>query len=86
MQDRLSKYTDLNLKSLTLHKGFVEESNMTSMKYWRHERSISAVGETEVLIVDELTFEPRRFSNLSTFIIKKFFEHRHSNLRKIFKP
>ncbi|MES2801334.1 MAG: hypothetical protein V4654_02480 [Bdellovibrionota bacterium] len=35
-------HTDLQLKSLEPLKGFVEESNMASMKCWRHERKIAA--------------------------------------------
>ena len=76
--------TDLNLKSLILHNGFVEESNMASMKYWRHKRSLKGVSAYQVLIIDELTFEPCRFANISIFIIKKFFVHRHKKLKTIF--
>lgn len=77
-------YTNLQLKSLTPLKGFVEESNMASMQYWHHERKIVVVSETETSVIDELTFEPLRFKKLSGFIIKKFFEHRHSRLTEKF--
>lgn len=73
-------HTDLQLKSLTPLKGFVEESNMASMKYWRHERKIVALNENETSVIDELTFEPLRFKAISGFVIKKFFEHRHKKL------
>ncbi|AZZ36921.1 hypothetical protein CIK05_09000 [Bdellovibrio sp. qaytius] len=77
--------TDLHLKSLTVHKGFIEESNMASMNYWRHERKLTQLSASQVSIVDELTFEPRRFTKISVYIIKKFFEHRHKNLKKLFE-
>lgn len=73
-------HTDLQLTSLVPLKGFVEESNMASMKYWRHERKIVAVSSTETSVIDELIFEPRRFKKISGFIIQKFFEHRHAKL------
>ncbi len=73
-------HTDLQLTSLVPLKGFVEESNMASMKYWRHERKIVAVSSTETSVIDELTFEPRQFKNITRFVIQKFFEHRHAKL------
>jgi len=78
-------HTDLQLTSLTPLKGFVEESNMASMQYWRHERKLASISEVETALIDELTFEPRRFKKLSVFIIQKFFEHRHAKLKEQFK-
>lgn len=77
-------HTDLQLKSLEPLKGFVEESNMASMQYWRHERKIVVVSETETSVIDELSFEPRRFKKIIKFVIQKFFEHRHSKLTEYF--
>lgn len=77
-------YTDLQLKSLTTGKGFVEESNMGSMKSWRHERLIIHHENNEVSVVDELTFEPKRFKFMTKLITQKFFEHRHKQLRRKF--
>lgn len=75
-------FTDLRLKRLEPGKGFVEESNMGSMKYWRHERKIVPAEQGYSLLIDELTFEPRYFKSLSAGTIKFFFSHRHKNLRK----
>lgn len=77
-------HTDLQLKSLTPLKGFVEESNMASMKYWRHERKIAPVSEGVTSVIDELTFEPLRLKSLSALVIQKFFEHRHKKLKQKF--
>lgn len=77
-------HTDLQLKSLTPLKGFVEESNMASMKYWRHERKIVPVSEGVTSVIDELTFEPLRLKSLSVLVIRKFFEHRHKKLKQKF--
>lgn len=74
----------IRLKSLDRGKGFVEESNMGSMNYWRHERKIIPAEAGSVLVIDELTFEPKRLAKLTEKVIKLFFEHRHKNLRKRF--
>ena len=75
-------FTDLRLKSLDPGKGFVEESNMGSMKYWRHERKVVPAGQGYTFVIDELTFEPRYLKTVSAATIKFFFNHRHKNLRK----
>ena len=77
-------HTDLNLKSLTPLKGFVEESKMASMKYWRHERTLISVSPKQTRVIDELTFEPVRFAQLSAMTVKMFFQHRHKRLKKMF--
>lgn len=77
-------HTDLKLKSLTVGKGFVEESNMGSMKSWRHVRTLVPHGDREVSVIDELTFEPKRFKSITKLVIQKFFEHRHKQLRRKF--
>ena len=77
-------YTDLHLKSIESGRGFVEESNMGSMRYWRHERRIEAIGADQVKVIDELIFEPKFFASVSKALIKLFFTHRHNNLRKSF--
>lgn len=77
-------HTDLNLTSLTLGKGFVEESNMGSMKSWRHTRTLVPHSDNEVSVIDELTFEPKRFKSITKLVIQKFFEHRHKQLRRKF--
>lgn len=75
-------YTDLRLKSLDSGKGFVEESNMGSMKYWRHERKVVPLEQGYTVVIDELTFEPRYLKKLSQVVVRYFFNHRHKNLKK----
>ena len=74
-------FSDLTLLSLTPGVGFVEQSPMGSMRYWRHQRTICPV-EPGCRITDILTFEPRFGGSLAVFFVKKFFAHRHKMLRK----
>ena len=62
-------------------EGFLEQSPMTGMKQWRHERRIepSAGG---CVLTDRLTFEPRFGTPVVRWFIKKLFEHRHEVLRR----
>ncbi len=80
-------YSDLTLLELKANEGFVEQSPMASMRLWRHERWIRPApdGETNsVLLLDELTFEPRFAGAVSRFFVRKLFEHRHQILRRQF--
>lgn len=52
-----------------------------SMKFWRHERSISPMFNGTTL-TDKLTFEPRFARGATAWFIRKVFEHRHRVLRK----
>ena len=56
---------------------------MASMKLWRHERRIvpSPVDPTAVLLVDQLTFQPRKAKHLVGWFIRHFFGHRHDVLQ-----
>src|SRR5215211_513005 len=78
-------YSHLTLLELTPRDGFVEESPMTSMHLWRHERRIhdDSVGGT-VTVVDRLTFEPKHARRVIAWFIGKVFEHRHRVLRANF--
>ena len=73
--------SDLTLLSLDPGRGFVEESPMISMRYWRHERTVSPTSDGTVL-TDRLTFEPRFASSFVIWFITKLFEHRHGVLRR----
>ncbi len=76
-------YSDMTLVELTPGVGFVEQSPMGSMKLWRHERYIaSCTSEPEtVLLVDQLTFQPRMARGLVGWFIRRVFTHRHKVLR-----
>lgn len=79
-------YSDLTLLELRPGEGFLEESPMGSMKLWRHERRIIAnpADPAAVILVDRLTFEPRRAATLVGWFVKRVFEHRHAVLRAHF--
>ncbi len=76
-------YSDLTLIELQRGQGFVEQSHMGSMKLWRHERRIlSDPSEpSAVLLVDNLTFQPRLARGVVSWFIRRVFEHRHAILR-----
>jgi len=74
-------YSDLTLESLEEGVGFVEQSPMGSMRFWRHERKITPAAKGCIL-TDELTFEPRFASFVANKIINAFFRHRHRMLSR----
>ena len=74
--------SDLTLLSLDAGRGFVEESPMISMRYWRHERSVSATPGEGTVLTDRLTFEPRFLTRFTIWFVTKLFEHRHGVLRR----
>jgi len=74
--------SDLTLLSLDPGRGFVEESPMISMRYWRHERTVSHDPNSNgTVLTDRLTFEPRFLTGFTTWFVTKLFEHRHGVLR-----
>jgi hypothetical protein len=74
-------YSDLTLMSFEEGVGFVEQSEMGTMRHWRHKRLLTPVGGGCVL-TDELTFEPRIAGWLSFRIVRAFFTHRHRKLER----
>lgn len=74
-------YSCLTLVELRPGEGFVEQSPMGSMKTWRHERGITAVG-SGAQIRDRLTFEPRFASSLVRAVVKAFLRHRHAVIKQ----
>lgn len=62
---------------------FVEQSPLLSMKLWRHERTITPVGDG-ARITDQLEFAPRFGAPLVAWFIAKFFQHRHAVLLRQF--
>ncbi|MET1078903.1 MAG: hypothetical protein ABWY06_12890 [Pseudomonas sp.] len=74
----------LTLTRIDPGQGFVEQSPMTSMRFWRHERRIEneRSNPPQVLLVDELTVEPLLASWVTRTFLKVFFTHRHRVLRR----
>ncbi len=64
---------------------FVEQSPLSSMRLWRHTRTVSESG-TGSTIEDVLDFEPRGPvpQALSEWFVRRIFEHRHARLRETF--
>lgn len=73
--------SDLTLIEWNRGVGFVEQSPMTGMKLWRHERWIEPTPEGCAL-TDRLTFEPRFAGPIVSWFVRRLFSHRHAVLRK----
>ncbi|NVJ06845.1 hypothetical protein HUW63_16540 [Myxococcus sp. AM001] len=78
-------WSDLTLRELEPGRRFVEESPMSAMRQWRHERRI-VEAHAGVDIIDQLDFEPRFGGRLTEAFIRRLFEHRHSVLRRALTP
>ncbi|WAC24833.1 hypothetical protein [Blastomonas sp. SL216] len=63
--------------------GFVEQSPMTGMRRWQHERRIDEV-PGGCRVTDTLNFEPSLFPGLTARFVALFFHHRHRRLRRMF--
>lgn len=78
-------YSDLTLIALTPGRGFVEESPMGSMAYWRHERCIEDRSDAPgVILVDRLRFRPRVAAIPALPLVRTLFRHRHAVLVRAF--
>lgn len=74
-------YDDMTLIEYSEGKGFIEQSPMTSMDLWRHQRTIENV-EKGTMITDQLTFKPQHASKLIGKFLWMVFRHRHKVLKK----
>jgi ligand-binding SRPBCC domain-containing protein len=76
-------YSDMTLLELNIGQGFIEQSPMGSMKLWRHERQIAPCPSesSTVILIDQLTFQPRMAKRLVGWFIRRVFIHRHKILR-----
>jgi ligand-binding SRPBCC domain-containing protein len=74
-------HDDITLISLSEGQGFIEQSPMSFMKLWRHERYLSS-SENGTVITDQITFEPRHAMNLVARFMKQVFIHRHEVLKR----
>ncbi len=74
----------LTLTQITPGIGFIEESPMTAMRYWRHERRIEDDPEhpSQVRLIDELRVDPYFTPILLKLFLRLFFNNRHRVLRK----
>lgn len=63
--------------------GFIEESPITWMKRWRHERRLRPSPDG-VILTDELTLVPLFGAPLVRRFVEAFFAHRHRRLRRQF--
>lgn len=73
----------LTLTELEEGAGFIEQSPMSGMRLWRHERRISASG-SGCTVTDRLTFEPRWGRGIASWFVRILFDHRHNVLRRRF--
>jgi len=74
-------HSDLTFTEFKEGEGFVEQSPMGLMTFWRHERRILPTANGCV-IADNLTFQPRWASPIAAFFIRTLFRHRHKVLRR----
>ncbi|WP_241667489.1 hypothetical protein [Pseudomonas rhizoryzae] len=72
----------LTLSELVLHAGFIEESPMTGMRLWRHERRLEARDASGTWIIDRLTVEPLFGAPVVRLFLRLFFASRHRVLRR----
>ena len=71
---------ELTLASLAVGEGFVEQSSVSGLRSWRHERSIEPHPRGTSL-VDRLTVEPRIAPAVTCLLVDQLFRHRHRRLR-----
>ncbi len=71
----------LTLRELRSGEGFIEESPMTGMRLWRHERTLEPCAQG-TRVVDQLTVEPLFGAPLVKLFLRLFFAGRHRALRR----
>ena len=65
---------------------FVEQSQLLSMHFWRHERIITPGADGRgSRITDHLTFSPRFATPIVRLMVKQLFAHRHKMLARTLK-
>lgn len=63
---------------------YVEQSQLMSMKHWRHERIVEP-GCDGTRVVDKLEFTPRLPAVLAKWFISQVWKHRHAVLQRQFR-
>ncbi len=78
-------FDDIMLVELEPGRGFHEVSRTSSLRQWRHRRTVTPAGEGCV-VEDEITLVPRWRWNgwLLAWIYQRIFELRHRSLRRLF--
>ncbi len=74
-------HDDMTLIEYSEGRGFIEQSPMSTMELWRHQREIDTV-DTGTLITDNLTFRPKYASKSIGRFMQRVFRHRHEVLKK----
>jgi ligand-binding SRPBCC domain-containing protein len=81
-------YDHLVIVELEPGRRFLEESTMLSMSRWRHERTVTADGDTKSVVHDRITFQPRLPLRPATpvlaAVVRALFGHRHRRLQRHF--
>ena len=71
----------LRFTEMEAGRRFVEESDLLSMRAWRHVRVITPSSSGRgACITDHLAFTPRLATPVVRYLVKLFFEHRHKKL------
>lgn len=73
--------SELTLLTLEPGRGFVEQSPMTGMRLWRHERTLQAQGDG-TRVIDQLTVDPLLPAFVIRVFLQLFFTSRHRVLRQ----
>lgn len=76
-------FSELSEEHTARRFGFVENSQMTGMRSWRHERVVAA-NEAGSEVTDRLAFEPLFAPGVAKLAVARFFRHRHSRLKEMF--
>ena len=74
-------HDDMTLIEYKEGKGFIEQSPMSSMELWRHQRALERV-ELGTMITDTLTFKPRHAPKFISKFLQRVFRHRHKVLKQ----
>lgn len=74
-------HSDLTLIEMREGEGFVEQSPMSSMNLWRHDRRIVPTANGS-RIIDHLTFQPKSATGVTAWFIRTVFHHRHKVIRR----
>lgn len=80
---------DISIVQIESGRMFREESAVTGMRTWIHERTLEP-NEGRTIVTNAITFVPRfavpGLTRLLTVVLGAFFEHRHRRLRDLFAP
>jgi len=82
-------YDDITIAQIEPGRMFVEESTMTGMRTWIHQRTLEQ-RDGKTLVTDAITLEPYLrvpvLTRIVGSVIAAFFAHRHRRLDRYFGP